>query len=178
MSEVLLEALMQLFALLTDVKNSRDTGRGKVEEFLARQLSNEYVNRYLLRYDYYIDNFHRNTYSHDNSIREQQWSDNLNRMIEICNELNREVELEAKILILNSLLNHIAKPDISEDEERFVDTLAEHLRINANDYWNLKAFSLEGAAYVADKHRLLQISGMPDKSNPDISTSTTPSSRW
>ena len=40
MSEVLLEALMQLFALLTDVKNSRDTGRGKVEEFLARQLSN------------------------------------------------------------------------------------------------------------------------------------------
>ncbi len=168
MSEVLLEALMQLFALLTDVKNSRDTGRGKVEEFLARQLSNEYVNRYLLRYDYYIDNFHRNTYSHDNSIREQQWSDNLNRMIEICNELNREVELEAKILILNSLLNHIAKPDISEDEERFVDTLAEHLRINANDYWNLKAFSLEGAAYVADKHRLLQISGMPDKSNPDI----------
>lgn len=168
MSEILLEALMQLFALLTDVKKSRDTGRSKVEEFLSRQFNSEYVNKFLQRYDFYIDSFHRNTFSNDNSIRKQQSSDNMNKLIEICNQLNQEIELEAKILILSSLLNYIAKPDISDEEERFVDSLAEHLRITPNDYWNLKSFALQEPLNVVDKSKLLLISGIPDKDHPDI----------
>ena len=117
MSEILLEALMQLFALLTDVKKSRDAGRSKVEEFLSRQFNSEYVNKFLQRYDFYIDSFHRNTFSNDNSIRKQQSSDNMNKLIEICNQLNRRSNSEAKILLLSSLLNYYSKPDIKREEE-------------------------------------------------------------
>ena len=43
MSEVLLEALMQLFALLTDVKHTlSSTGREKVSEYLSVQFNADY----------------------------------------------------------------------------------------------------------------------------------------
>lgn len=168
MSEVLLEALMQLFALLTDVKQSGNVGRAKVEEFLARQLNSEYVELFLKRYDYYLSTFHSNTLSSDHTLRQQQNSLNLNKLVTLCEEVNREIDLDAKILILSSLLNFILKPDVSYEEEVFVDTLADNLRIPAADYWNLKAFTLSEALNVIDKGKLLLINGHPDKPHPDI----------
>lgn len=169
MSEVLLKALMQLFALLTDVKNaSKESGRVKVEEYLSRQLNSEYVELFLKRYDHYLDKFHSNTLSPDDTLREQQTSINLNKLKTLCDEVNQEIDLDAKILILTSLLNFILKPDITTAEERFVDMLADNLRIPAGDYWNIKAFTLSEPLNVIDKGKLLLINGRPDKPHPDI----------
>ncbi|MCQ2202973.1 MAG: ATP-binding cassette domain-containing protein [Bacteroidales bacterium] len=163
MSEVLLEALMQLFALLTDVKHSSpDVGRQKVKEYLSRQFNAEYTMQFLMRYDYYINRFHGENGS------SKQTSDNLSKMNAICEQVNQEIDLDAKVLILISLLNYILKPEVSVDEEMFVDALADNLRIPATDYWAIKSFTLYGALSVVDKSRLLLISGSPDKPNPDI----------
>lgn len=163
MSEVLLEALMQLFALLTDVKHSSpDVGRQKVKEYLSRQFNAEYTMQFLMRYDYYINRFHGENSS------SKQTSDNLSKMNAICEQVNQEIDLDAKVLILISLLNYILKPEVSVDEEMFVDALADNLRIPATDYWAIKSFTLYGALSVVDKSRLLLISGSPDKPNPDI----------
>jgi len=164
MSEVLLEALMQLFALLTDVKHTTTTeGRQKVAEYLSRQFNSEYVTQFLLRYEYYINRYHG-----DAANTEQQTSDNLGKLRDICEQVNSEIDLEAKILILNSLLNYILKPEISIEEERFVDTLADNLRIPANDYWALKTFTLQDPMYIVDKSRLLLINGQPHKPHPEV----------
>ncbi len=169
MSEVLLEALMQLFALLTDVKHTPDkSGRKKVEDFLSTQFNSEYVRMALKRYDYYLEQFHSNSLSSDFSVREQQTSDNLMKMNAICQDVNREIDLDAKTVILSTLLNYIQKAEISGEEERFVDTLAENLRIPPNDYWSLKTFTLEDPIFVIDKERLLLIDGKPTKPHPDI----------
>lgn len=168
MSEVLLKALMQLFALLTDVKQSGNNGRAKVEEFLARQLNSEYVEQSLKRYDYYLGKFHSNALSSDDTLRKQQSSLNLSKLVTLCEEVNKEIDLDAKILILSSLLNFILKPDVSDEEEVFVDTLADNLRIPAGDYWNIKTFTLSEPLNVIDKGKLLLINGHPDKPNPDI----------
>lgn len=169
MSEVLLEALMQLFALLTDVKHTTDnSGRAKVEEYLSRQFNSEYVKIFLQRYDYYLNKFHSNSLSSEADVRERQVTDNLNKMNAICQEINKEIDTPTKILILSSLLNYIVKPTISEEEEIFVDTLADNLQIPPNDYWNLKNFALRDPMFVADKSKLLLINGSPDKPHPDV----------
>lgn len=165
MSEVLLEALMQLYALLTVVKQT-DTkeGRAKVEEYLSEQFSTEYVKQFLKRYDYYLGFFN----APEENAPEDEATSNLVVMSRICADINREIDLEAKILILNSLLNFMREPEITEEEELFIDNLAEHLRIPPSDYWNLKDFSLGEPLNVADKGCLLLINGNPDKPNPDI----------
>ncbi len=164
MSEALLEALMQLFALLTDVKHTAaGEGRQKVAEYLSRQFNAEYVNQFLLRYDFYLNQFHGN-----NNDAHRQFTDNLSNMTDICQQVNLEIDLDAKFLILTSLLNYILKPEISLDEELFVDTLADNLRIPPDDYWALKNFVLQGPMWIVDKTRLLIINGKPEKPHPDV----------
>lgn len=168
MSEVLLEALMQLFALLTDVKLYTDnSGREKVKDFLSRQFNTEYVKAFLERYDFYLNELHNNSATATTDAQERQLY-NLKKLEEICAEVNKEIDLDVKILILNSLLNYILKPEISDEEEQFVDALADNLRIPPNDYWNLKTFTLSEPMNVIDKERLLIISCNPDKPHPDV----------
>lgn len=171
MSEILLEALMQLFALLTDVKEEEVSGeaRLKVEDYLSRQFNSEYVKKHLERYDHFLAKFHKNTYSRDSQAREKQSSYNMNKLLAISDQLNSEMEQEAKVLLISLLLNFIQKADeISEDEERFVDTLAENIKIDPNDYWNQKVFALGTPLEVVDKSKLLLISGQQQKPHPDI----------
>ena len=169
MSEVLLEALMQLFALLTDVKHaSSNVGRAKVSEYLALQFNAEYVAKFLKRYDFYIAKFHAQSGSQSDEEIVARTKENIRRLRCICADINLEIDLEEKILLLASMLNYIAKPDVSYDEERFVDALADLLRIPPDDYWNLKTFTLDTPAYVVDKTRLLIINGRPEKAHPDI----------
>ncbi len=160
---------MQLFALLTDVKHvSVAAGREKVGEYLSRQFNAEYVRKFLARYEFYIGKFHNHATADDEAAIDAQRSENIRRMKIICNDVNLEIGLDEKILLLSSMLNYIAKPEIGNDEERFVDGLADLLRIPAEDYWNLKTFTLELPANVVDKNRLLIINGKPEKLHPDI----------
>lgn len=159
---------MQLFALLTDVKHVGGArGRAKVGEYLASQFNAEYVSKFLKRYDYYMGKFH-SPYGEGDEAREMRTMENLRRMKTVCADINAEVDLDEKVLLLGSMLNYIAKPDISYDEERFVDTLADLLRIPPDDYWNLKTFTFDSPADVVDKSRLLLIDGRPEKFHPDV----------
>ncbi len=160
---------MQLFALLTDVKHvAGTTGREKVGEYLSRQFNAEYVRKFLQRYEYYLNKFHSQTSSDDEEAQSRQTQDNLQKMESICNDVNREIELDEKILLISSMLNYIYKPNISFEEERFVDTLADLLRIPPDDYWNLKTFTLDTPMAVVNKERLLLIDGRPEKAHPDV----------
>lgn len=158
---------MQLFALLTDVKHvSLSTGREKVGEYLSHQFNAEYVRKFLARYDFYLNKFH--SVADDEAARDAQTNENIRRMRSICNDVNMEIGLDEKVLLISSMLNYIAKPEIGYDEERFVDGLADMLRIPPEDYWNLKTFTLEQPANVVDKSRLLIINGKPEKLHPDV----------
>ena len=51
MSELLLDALMQLFALLTDINKEQHTGRANVliKDYLERQFNAELAQKYFLK---------------------------------------------------------------------------------------------------------------------------------
>lgn len=171
MSEMLLEALMQLFALLTDVEEEESLGdaRQKVEDYLSRQFNSDYVKKHIDRYDYFLSKFHKNTFSRDFHARQLQSTYNMTKLLAICEQLNAEMEQESKILLLSLLFNFIQRgEDISNDEELFVDTLAENIKLEPNDYWNQKSFALGTPLEVVDKSRLLLISGQAEKPHPDI----------
>jgi ABC-type multidrug transport system ATPase subunit len=170
MSELFLEALMQLFALLTDVKQEGEKGesRAKVAEFLARNLNNEFVEASLERYDFFIDKYHKNTYSESLSKREQQSTYNMGKLLYICDQLNQEMEVEEKYLLVGLMLNFIQKKLITREEDIFVDALAHHLKIEKDDYQCQKVFTLQGPHEVEDKSRLLLISGQTESPDPAI----------
>ncbi|MGQ1890025.1 ATP-binding cassette domain-containing protein [Thermophagus sp. OGC60D27] len=168
MSEALLESLMKLFALLTDLKKESKTGRARflVEDFLGRHFNTEYVQKYLVKFDEFLNRYHSHVYSNDQELIEKQSSDNRTRILNICDQINQELEQEPKIILFVQLLDFLRKEDtISEEEHYFVDILAENLKIDPQDYDNLKTFILESAENVTDKSSLLLISS--DKAPSD-----------
>ena len=126
------------------------------------------MRKFLSRYDFYVAKFHSKAETDDENARDAQTTENIRRMRVVCDDVNMEIGLDEKILLLSAMLNYIVKPEIGVDEERFVDGLADMLRIPPEDYWNLKSFTLEIPANVVDKSRLLIINGKPEKVHPDI----------
>jgi len=171
MSELLLDALMQIFALLTDIREEQKTGEGhqEIKTFLARNLNSEYVDRALERYDFYLSKYHKNTYSSDKTAREEQSTYNMNKLLIICNELNQELEEETKFILVSIMLNYIIRDGYVSDEERlFTDALAKGIKLDVEDYDNLRKFILYFPLEVEHKERLLLISGQQEKPDPDI----------
>ena len=59
MSERILKALMQLFALVADVDGVSNHNRKIVELFLKQQLNQDMVNEYLVLYDEFLETYHK-----------------------------------------------------------------------------------------------------------------------
>ena len=171
MSETLLDALMKLYALLTNVrKESRlDSARKLVEEELQRNFNREYVDQYLQRFNFYIQSFHRNTYSPIQSEVDQQSSDNYNQLQQICDELNKELESESKIWLFVQLFEFMRKEEkISTIAHEVVDKLSKGMMINPEDYALLKSFILEGPMDVSNPQKVLVISGQKEPPMPQF----------
>ncbi len=162
MSETLLDALMKLYALLTNVrKESRlDSARKLVEEELHRNFNQEYVDQYLQRFNYYIQSFHKNTYSKIQAEVDQQSNDNYSQINRICNQLNKELEQDSKTWLFVQLFEFIRKEEkISEIGNGILDTLSAGMKMDQKDYNLLKSFILDGPQQVIDPSKVLLISG-------------------
>jgi len=170
MSELLLEALMQLFALLTDVSKEKEIGQArlKVEDFLKFVFNSDYVTASLKRYDFYLEKYHKNTFSESRTKRQQQTTYNLDKLEQICSQLNEEMEAEDKHILTTLMLNFIQKEKVTSEEEQFVDMLAKYLQLDEADYKNLKHFILEKPCEIQDKSAILLISGEKRSPYPGI----------
>ena len=166
MSELLLEALMQLFALLTDVSKEKEIGQArlKVDDFLKFVFNSDYVTASLKRYDFFLEKYHKNTFSESRTKRQQQTTYNLDKLEHICNQLNEEMEAVDKHILITLMLNFIQKEKVTADEEQFVDMLAKLLQLDKDDYRNLRYFILNDPEKLPDKSAILLISG--DKWSP------------
>ena len=171
MSEALLEALMQLFALLTDFRHESKTGKARplVQDFLSKHFNSEYVEKYIARFDFYLNRYHSEVFSSNESLKERQSSDNVMRIHRIASQINTEMEQEAKMILLVQVLDFLQKDKkLGEVEGHFIDLLAEQFRIDATDYDNLKCFVLYSPLEVKDKSTLLYITGTNEKPHPDV----------
>jgi ABC transport system ATP-binding/permease protein len=171
MSETLLEALMQLFALLTDVHKESKTGRARllVTDFLSKHFNKEYVEQYLGRFEVYLNRYHSQFYSDNRELKDKQSVENQTRILNIASKINAELEQEPKVLLFVQLLDFLKKDeDIGDAEIGFVDLLAEKFRIEPADYENLKNFIIKEPLDVVNKSQLLLISGNNEKPHPKI----------
>jgi ABC-type multidrug transport system ATPase subunit len=171
MSELFLEALMQIFALLTDLREEQKTGDGVVEvrNFLLRNLNKEFADKALDRYEFYINEYHKGSYSQDQEVRDQQASSNMDRLAKISEQLNQELEQSEKYMLITNMLNYIMRDGhVSDEEGVFTDALANYLKLDEQDYQNLRTFILSYPLEVEDKERLLLISGQKEKPDENI----------
>jgi hypothetical protein len=123
MSERILKALMQLFAIIARVDENVDSegpvtsgqGRKIVESFLNQELSQSAVQEYLDIFDEFLIAFQGNSKKKDG--KRKKTSVHSVKVLRICTQINEELAQRQKIIVLVRILEFInANQSVDEQE--------------------------------------------------------------
>lgn len=166
MSESILKALMQLFAIIANVDKDGISvkSRAIVESYLMQQLSKDQVEEYLRFFDEFVNIHHRGMSKKDGEKVRKRTSSNSVKVLRICQQINEELKQEQKILALLQLLEFISfGEEITEKELDFVKTVADIFNIPEEEYFNTLTFTLEDDIdKIPHKENVLTIDKNPE----------------
>src|SRR5512133_1425825 len=126
MSEEILKALMQLFAIISkqDEGTTKDQ-RSFVESFLSSQLNNQKVHEYLKLYD--EKSGHSESESHDPAqaaTKLTSMKDSV-RTLSICRKINKTLTQKQKVIVLISLFEMLRSEQLyTEQRMGIITTIA------------------------------------------------------
>ncbi len=141
MSERILKALMQLFAIIAKVDVNEETGqfnldsggRTIVDSFLKSELNQELVEEYLKLFDSHLET-HQGKLKEPDSKRKRT-SVNSVKVLKICTQINEELTQRQKVIVLIRILEFIYSNDIITDQEfEFVETVADTFNISKEEF--------------------------------------------
>lgn len=139
MSERILKALMQMFAIIARVDGINDNGRLIVQSFLKQQLNQELVDQYIAIFDEFLEAHHQVTKKKDGTAK--RTSLNSVKVLKICTQINSELTQVQKVVVLIRLIEFInSNTEISEQELEFVTTVAETFNIEDSEYKRCMSF--------------------------------------
>ena len=161
MSERILKALMQLFAIIAKVESTTNDGRAVVKSFLKGQLNLELVDEYLKLYDEFIEINH-NTSSKKEGAKKRT-SLNSVKVLRICTQINSELTQKQKIVVLLRLIEFIySSEEITPQDLEFVSTVAETFNISDQEYASCNSFIQSKEQEIPDSTHVLIINNQKD----------------
>lgn len=159
MSESILKALIQLFALIAriDISNEDEmVGREIVKSFLKERLPNNLVSKYLLEFDNYLEKYQKIS-KVKNGIQKRT-SVNSVKILRVCTQINEELTQRQKTIVLIRLLEFIHTHDeVSELEEDFINTVADTFNFDMSEFKLAKYFVEEKEVELIDSQNVLYI---------------------
>lgn len=175
MSESILKALMQLFAIISRPvaeeemeANDYSDRRRVVEEFLRNQLNQELVAEYIKVFDNYY-NLYQEKQSEKTKSKKRTSSSSV-RVLKICAQINEELQQQQKIVVLVRLLEFV-KPEegkVTEQEMAFISTVAETFYVSADEFNMLSDFVLSSFNQIPITPNVLLIDGNKDFELPGV----------
>jgi ABC-type multidrug transport system ATPase subunit len=154
MSERILRALMQLFALVAKVDSVNTDAISVVETFLKQQLNAELVQQYLDVFQEYLEKHQKKSKSKER----KRTSVNSVKVLRICTQINEELQQKQKIIVLLRLLEFTFAEDYSEQEIEFVTTVADTFNIPEEEFRESMAFVVSNDQTIPDNENFLIIS--------------------
>ncbi len=126
---------MQLFSIIADVESEGKAkdGRNIVRSFLKVQLPQALVDEYLTVFDDYVEASQKK--GKDKQKKRKRTSLNSVKILKICTQINEELAQKQKIVVLLRTLEYIyADGEASEQEQDFVNTVAETFNIPRQEF--------------------------------------------
>ncbi|HRF79340.1 MAG TPA: ATP-binding cassette domain-containing protein, partial [Flavobacteriales bacterium] len=143
MSEKILKALLQLFAIIAKGdavgEGARPDNAAILERFLRKQFSPEVAAAHMARYQAFVQAFHAS--GGQSRSGRKRTSLNSVKVLKICTQVNEELNQRQKFVVLVHLLEFINSNDeVSEQEAEFVATVAETFNITQEDFASCRRF--------------------------------------
>ena len=185
MSERILSALMQLFAIIAQVDDSIEAGeesiitsskgRRIIESFLRTELSSQLIEHYLRLFDEHLNTLHSKQKKKDADKKRN--SLNSVKVLKICSAINEELRQKQKIIVLIRIFEFINSNEKIQDQElEFVTTVAEAFNISKEEFDLISAFIFNNIPFLektenclivsnkrTQKERKIQLNGLDDE---------------
>jgi ABC-type multidrug transport system ATPase subunit len=155
MSEKILKALMELFAIIASPDGNGKDRRSVVNSFLSRQLNQELVKDYLKIFDDY--------YAKHQALQIERGTKRIGadsvKVLRICNDINKELAQKQKVIVLVHLFEFVKSDDgeISDQEFAFITAVSDSFYIPEEEYKIIRDFTLNSFPNVPDDKHLLVI---------------------
>jgi len=162
MSERILKALMQLFAILAKADDEASIANGRliVLAFLKSQLNSELVQEYLALYDEFLEQHHKIS---DSAKSKKRTSVNSVKVLRICTQINEELLQRQKLIVLIRLIEFInANGEVGEQELEFVETVAQTFNVEDIEYKSLIEFVNYKQDSLFSPEKVLVVDGNDD----------------
>jgi ABC-type multidrug transport system ATPase subunit len=161
MSEPILKALIQLFALISDIHDKAgisSKSKDIVRIFLSRHLNNELVIRYMEMFDEYLS-LYNSEHIAKGSVRDRKHTSlTAVRILSICEKINEELQQKQKLYVTVQLMDFILfSGEITENELDFLETVATAFNIPYGEYRNINCFILKSVNDIPEKGRVMII---------------------
>ena len=167
MSERILRALMQLFAIIARPDSDASDRKAVVSAFLNRLLNKDLSEQYLVVFEEFYD-LHQAKNNATEKKRKTISASSV-KVLKICSEINEELTQNQKYIVLVQLLEFIKSEDsISEQELEFVSTVADAFNIQSDEYIKLRDFVVSKFEDIPFSSNILIINNEKINTIPEV----------
>lgn len=151
MSEEILKALMQLFALIVKQDEGVESNeREYVENFLTQQLNNEAVPEYLALFDEMAGITENDKEEKTDKVKLTSVKDSV-RILGICKKINKTLTQKQKVIVLVRLFELInSDRKFSEQRMAIINTVAEVFKLTKEEFISIESFVINNEVEKLD----------------------------
>lgn len=165
MSEGILKALMQLFALVAAPDQDATSGRSVVQNYLSLQLNHQLIEEYLQLFD-----DHRSAYREKTKEKTRipkLYAASSVKVLRIATAINEELTHYQKVIVVIQLLEFLnsGKQAITHVEYEFAETVADTFNIGREEFLSIHRFITTPNPLPGDDH--LVIGGNRSRQNEE-----------
>ncbi len=167
MSEGILKALIQLFALIAFPHKDNLSRRNIVTNFLNQQLNKQKVKEYLDIYEkYYQEHVSKLAKLQKSVIERNTLTANSVKALKISNDINKELTHYQKLIVIIQLIEFLKSGiEISHFERDFVYTIAQTFHINDDEYKLMEHFVIGDLQKSVNNKNILIINNQEQPDN-------------
>jgi ABC-type multidrug transport system ATPase subunit len=170
MSEELLKAIIQLFAIVTRERITDDE-RNNIKEFLGLHLNRDAIKFYLNLFDQFAASYQQeepeeNTSSLDQET--QQFVDDWAKIMQITKKVNQALTTQQKLVLIVKIIELVfSDNEISDRQSNLIFYIGQALKIDQNEVKELQDFVTgQDIDELASKHVLIIDEGYDEKAHP------------
>lgn len=168
MSEQILKALMELFAIIArpDEFSSEDKDRSTVvASYLGRILNQELVDGYLEIFN----KFYARHQSLVNSRGVKRIGPDSVKILRICDQINKELTQKQKLIVLIHLFEFVYsdQTEISNQEYEFIQTVSDSFNITSEEYDLIRDYSIRKVGQKFNSGKILIVNNSENNGGTD-----------
>ncbi len=171
MTETIIEAIIRLFAIITDTRDEKESGRSTalVRSFMKANFSDEFTRKYVRLFTQYLEHYHRLFQGSLFGRTPEEQRRHKGLIFEVCSRMVADHDINERYLMVINLLDFVKnKGEVNNDAHEFVQLVAEYLQLDNEEFSDVESFILFDSSRIKRQEQVCVITGDAEPAQPQF----------